>query len=79
MAKVQDITQASSLKTVETMVATCKTALRAFSFSKLECFCFAGFEASNRHLSASQLHLLLHPTEEGEDESLRNSDKIVRF
>ena len=38
---------------------------------------FSGFETGNRQLSASQLHLLLNPTEEGEDESLRNSDEIV--
>ena len=38
---------------------------------------FSGFETGNRQLSASQLHLLLNPTEEGEDESLRNSEEIV--
>ena len=39
---------------------------------------FLGFgDGANRHLSASQLHLLLHPTDEGEDETLGNSQQIV--
>ena len=31
------------------------------------------------HLSAEQLHLLLHPTKEIEDETLQNSDEIVSY
>ncbi len=31
----------------------------------------------SRELSASQLHLLLHPTQEEEDERLRQSDKLM--
>ena len=38
---------------------------------------FIGFNQGNRHLSASQLHLLLHPTEEQDDDVLRASDQIV--
>lgn len=34
-------------------------------------------DGANRHLSASQLHLLLHPTDEGEDETLGNSQQIM--
>ena len=35
-----------------------------------------GLTDDNRALSASQLHLLLHPTEEEEDAVLRKSDKV---
>ena len=35
-----------------------------------------GLTDDSRALSASQLHLLLHPTEEEEDAVLRKSDKV---
>ena len=51
-----------------------KTALHGFSWL------FPGLRKGSTNptcLSAEQLHVLLHPTKENEDESLRKSEEIV--
>ena len=59
------------LATLDIIILNLKCLIHTFVFI------LVGFTQGNRHLSASQLHLLLHPTEETDDEQLRTSDQIV--
>ena len=44
------------------------------------CFQFSDvWKGPNNGMSAEQLHVLLHPTKEVEDETLQNSDEIVSY